>query len=136
MKTTVKKVSLLLLAALIMLLIVSFVAINLHSSVAFAAGEEDVAAVGSVDGNAENSIEIVAEQTKQTKGWAAAAVIGAGAVAGAVMMGLSIMKAIDGIARQPEAEGKIRTTLMLGLVFIETAIIYALIVAILVVFVL
>ncbi len=136
MKTTVKKVSLLLLAALIMLLIVSFVAINLHSSVAFAAGEEDVAAVGSVDGNAENSIEIVAEQTKQTKGWAAAAVIGAGAVVGAIMMGLSIMKAIDGIARQPEAEGKIRTTLMLGLVFIETAIIYALIVAILVVFVL
>ena len=40
------------------------------------------------------------------------------------------------ISRQPEAEGKIRTTLMLGLVFVETAIIYALIVAILIIFVL
>ena len=41
-----------------------------------------------------------------------------------------------GIASQPEAEGKIRTTLMLGLVFIETAIIYALLVVILIIFVL
>ena len=51
-------------------------------------------------------------------------------------MGLAIAKSSEGIARQPEAEGKIRTTLMLGLVFIETAIIYALIIAILIVFVL
>ena len=42
----------------------------------------------------------------------------------------------DGISRQPEAESKIRTTLMLGLVFIETAIIYALLVVILIIFVL
>ncbi len=41
-----------------------------------------------------------------------------------------------GIAGQPEAENKIRTTLMLGLVFIETAIIYALLVVILIIFVL
>ncbi|MCQ2512772.1 MAG: hypothetical protein MJ092_05225 [Lachnospiraceae bacterium] len=51
-------------------------------------------------------------------------------------MAWAITKSIDGIARQPEAEGKIRTALMLGLVFIETAIIYALIVAILIIFVL
>jgi F-type H+-transporting ATPase subunit c len=50
-------------------------------------------------------------------------------------MGLAIAKSAEGISRQPEAEGKIRTTLMLGLVFIETAIIYALIVAILIIFV-
>ena len=35
-----------------------------------------------------------------------------------------------------EAEGKLRTTMMLGLVFVETVVIYALIVAILIVFVL
>ncbi len=62
--------------------------------------------------------------------------IGLAACGGALGMGLAIAKSVDGIARQPEAEGKIRTTLMLGLVFIETAIIYALIVAILVIFVL
>ena len=44
-------------------------------------------------------------------------------------------KSADGISRQPEAEGKIRTNLMLTLVFIETAIIYALLVVILVIFV-
>ena len=58
------------------------------------------------------------------------------AAAGAVGMGLAIAKSAEGISRQPEAEGKIRTSLMLGLVFIETAIIYALIIAILIIFVL
>lgn len=62
--------------------------------------------------------------------------IGLAACGGAIGMGLAVAKSSEGIARQPEAEGKIRTTMMLGLVFIETAIIYALIVAILVIFVL
>ena len=57
------------------------------------------------------------------------------AAAGAVAMGIAIAKSAEGISRQPEAEGSIRTSLMLGLVFIETAIIYALIVAILIIFV-
>ena len=70
------------------------------------------------------------------KAIAAAIAIGLAACGGAVAMGLAIAKSSEGIARQPEAEGKIRTTLMLGLVFIETAIIYALIVAILIIFVL
>ena len=55
---------------------------------------------------------------------------------GAIGMGMAISKSAEGIARQPEAEGKIRTTMMLGLVFLETAIIYALLVVILIIFVL
>ena len=51
-------------------------------------------------------------------------------------MGLSAGKAVEGIARQPEAEGKIRTTMMLGLVFLETVVIYALLTVILIIFVL
>ena len=47
-----------------------------------------------------------------------------------------IAKSVEGISRQPEAESKIRTALMLGLVFVETAIIYALIIAVLIIFVL
>ena len=62
--------------------------------------------------------------------------IGIAAGAGAIGMGLAVAKSAEGIARQPEAEGKIRTTLMLGLVFIETAIIYALLAVILIIFVL
>lgn len=71
-----------------------------------------------------------------SKSNAAALVIAVVAGAGAISMGLVIWKAIESIARQPEAEGKIRTAMMLGLVFVETAIIYALIVAILIIFVL
>jgi len=70
------------------------------------------------------------------KAISAAIVVGIAAAAGAAAMGWAIARSVDGIARQPEAEGKIRTTLMLGLVFVETAIIYALVVAILIIFVL
>lgn len=70
------------------------------------------------------------------KALAAAVCVAVVAAVGAISMGFAIAKAADGISRQPEADGKIRTTLMLGLVFIETAIIYALIVAILIIFVL
>lgn len=80
----------------------------------------------------------VSEEAGSTgdKAMAAALTVGLAAAAGAIGMGWAIAKAADGISRQPEAEGKIRTTLMLGLVFIETAIIYALVIAILIIFVL
>ena len=48
----------------------------------------------------------------------------------------SVGKSSEAMARQPEATSQIRTTMMMGLVFIETVIIYALIVAILIIFVL
>ena len=77
-----------------------------------------------------------ADDATGSKALAAGIAIGLAALGGAIGMGISIGKSTEGISRQPEAEGKIRTTLMLGLVFIETAIIYALVVAILVIFVL
>ncbi len=58
------------------------------------------------------------------------------AAAAAIGMGIAIAKALESIARQPEAEKKISKTLILGLVFLETCVIYALVVAILVIFVL
>ena len=80
--------------------------------------------------------DAAADASISGKGIAAAIVVGLAAAGGAIAMGMAIAKSVDGISRQPEAEGKIRTTLMLGLVFVETAIIYALIVAILIIFVL
>ena len=71
-----------------------------------------------------------------SKAYAAAVCVGVAAAAGAVAMGIAISKSAEGISRQPEAADKIRAGMMLGLVFIETAIIYALIVAILIIFVL
>lgn len=70
------------------------------------------------------------------KAIAAAAIIAIGAGVGAFSMTKAIGKSVESMARQPEASNKIQTAMMLGLVFIETAIIYALIVAILVIFVL
>ena len=71
-----------------------------------------------------------------SKAIAAAIAVGLAAAGGAVGMGIATAKSAEGISRQPEAEGKIRTAFMLGLVFIETATIYALLVVILIIFVL
>ena len=100
----------------------------------FAAGEDAVPA--EVSTAAEAVTEDTDDNTLGDKAWAAAIVVGIAAAAGAVGMGWAIAKSVEGISRQPEAEGKIRTTLMLGLVFVETAIIYALVIAILIIFVL
>lgn len=62
--------------------------------------------------------------------------IGLASMGGSIGMGLVAGKAGEAIGRQPEADGKVRSALMLSLVFIETAIIYALLVTILVIFVL
>ena len=70
------------------------------------------------------------------KAWAAGLAIGLAALGGAIGMGMAIAKAAEGVSRQPEASSKIQTVMMLGLVFVETAIIYALVVSILIIFVL
>ena len=79
---------------------------------------------------------VVSNNTDGFKALAAGLAIGMAALGGTIAMGLAVAKASDSISRQPEAEGKIRSAFMLGLVFIETVVIYALIVAILVIFVL
>lgn len=106
----------------------------------FAATQDAGAAAGAAIA-AETEGEIIADtqatsNTTSGKAMAAAIAIGLAACGGAVAMGMAVSKSAEGISRQPEAEGKIRTTLMLGLVFIETAIIYALLVVILIIFVL
>ncbi|MCR4687438.1 MAG: ATP synthase F0 subunit C [Lachnospiraceae bacterium] len=71
-----------------------------------------------------------------SKAYAAAIAIGLAALGGTIAMGLAVGKATEGVARQPEATSKIQTVMMLGLVFVETVVIYALIIAVLVIFVL
>ena len=95
------------------------------STVVVSAAEEGADTEETVEEDASTS-------TTGNRAIAAGIAIGLAAGAGALGMG---GRAGEGISRQPEADGKIRTTLMLGLVFIETAIIYSLIVAILIIFV-
>ena len=117
------------------------VAVLLFSAIAFSvyAAEENLSdtttAVTQNEQTAENNSE-VQDDTTSSKAWAAALVVGLAAVAGAISMGIAIGKTAESISRQPDAEGKIRSAMMLGLVFIETVVIYALIVAILLIFVL
>ena len=85
---------------------------------------------------AESAAQAQEEGSIGSKAIAAGIAVGLAAAGGAVAMGIATAKSTESIARQPEAEGKVRTTLMLGLVFIETAIIYALLVVILIIFVL
>ena len=93
----------------------------------------------------ETTIDVQAEETSAenaksdstgSKAIAAGIAVGLAAALGALAMGIAIGKSNEAIARQPEATSQIRSGMMLGLVFIETAIIYALIVAILIIFVL
>ena len=102
-------------------------------------GEEetaDTAVAISDEGTVDAAVEEDAGSSTSSKALSAAICLAAVGAFGAIAMGLAISKSADGISRQPEAEGKIRTTLMLGLVFIETLVIYALVLAILIIFVL
>ena len=89
------------------------------------------------DGNGSTTQAAVQQDnTIGLKAVAAGLAVGIAAAGGGIGMGTAVGKATEGLSRQPEAEGKIRTMMMLGLVFIETAIIYALLVVILIIFVL
>lgn len=97
--------------------------------------DEDVMVALSQDETEDQNAAAEADATG-SKAMAAGIAIGLAALGGAIGMGIAISKSAEGIARQPEASGNIRSTMMLGLVFIETVIIYALIVAVLLIFVL
>ena len=124
MKQTVKM--LICLAAAVMIFVMSAIP-------ALADEGEDGMLIATNESESAESAEAKVTSTKAISAGVAIAVV---AAVGALSMALSISKSAEAIARQPEAAGQVRTSLMLGLVFIETAIIYALIVAILIVFVL
>lgn len=133
-----KRVSLILCAVALL----TVIAVPSVKFVAYATNNEQAEAVT----YAENEVVIPAEtetsatenrdNSKGSKAIAAGICVGLAAALGALAMGIAIAKSNEAIARQPEATSQIKSGLMLGLVFIETAIIYALIVAILVIFVL
>lgn len=66
---------------------------------------------------------------------AAGLAIGLSAIGPGIGQGNAASAAAEGIARQPEAEGKIRGTLILSLAFMETLTIYGLVVALVLLFV-
>lgn len=137
MKSNFKKITAMLMTMMIVLVLaVPVLALNSASD---ALNETEVQVTADENATALDDAtmeEATEDSAVGDKAMAAAIAVGLAAAAGAIGMGWAIAKSAEGISRQPEAEGKIRTTLMLGLVFIETAIIYALVIAILIIFVL
>jgi F-type H+-transporting ATPase subunit c len=65
---------------------------------------------------------------------AAALGLGLAALGGGLGQGNAVGKAVEGIARQPEAAGPIQTAMIIGISFIESLTIYALVVALILLF--
>jgi len=63
---------------------------------------------------------------------AAALAIGLGSLGPALGIGMIMGKAMESLGRNPEAEGAIRTNMILGVAFAEAIAIYALVVAIMI----
>ena len=64
-----------------------------------------------------------------TDGMAVALAIGVGAIGPALAIGMIGSRAMEALGRNPEAEGAIRTTMILAAAFAEAIAVYALIVA-------
>ncbi len=60
---------------------------------------------------------------------AAGLAIGAAAIGGALGQGKAAAAALEGIARNPQASGKLFTPMIIGLALIESLVIYALVIA-------
>lgn len=93
------------------------IAISLTASVAFAA-----------------DLGAAAASVIQYTVLAAGLAIGLGAIGSGIGMGTAIGGACEGTSRNPEAGGRILTTMIIGLAMIESLTIYALVVALILLF--
>ena len=62
--------------------------------------------------------------------------MGAGAIGPGIGEGNAVGKALEGMARQPEAAGTLRSTMIMGCAIAETTGIYSLVIALLIMFLL
>jgi F-type H+-transporting ATPase subunit c len=57
-----------------------------------------------------------------------------GALTPAIVEGRAVLKALDGMTRQPEAAGDLRTTLLISMALLESTAIYVLLVILVLIF--
>ena len=130
------------LATAIALLIVSGINAQTES-----AGADEITTDAVVMTAADDTADGAADTEEQTssesgdgalfgKAIGASLAVGLAAACAAIGMSLAISKTNEATARQPEMRDKFSSNMMLGFVFIETVVIYALVVGILVIFVL
>ncbi|RMF95895.1 MAG: ATP synthase F0 subunit C [Candidatus Schekmanbacteria bacterium] len=84
---------------------------------------------------AEEAAEGAVSGVNFTYVWVACAFgIAIAAFGGALGQGRSVSSAMEGIARNPNASGKIQTAMIIGLALIESLVIYALVVVLILLF--
>jgi len=74
--------------------------------------------------------EALPQDAKKIIGLACGLAIAIAALGGALGQGLAISKGLEGIARNPEAQPKIFIPMIVGLALIESLVIYALVISI------
>lgn len=80
-------------------------------------------------------MEFLAEAIKVVgKALGAGLCMGIGAIGPAVGEGNAVSKALEGMARQPEAAGTLRSTMIMGCAITETTGIYSLLIAFMILF--
>jgi len=77
-------------------------------------------------------VELTAESFKLL---AAGLAMGLGAIGPGIGIGLLAMGALQAIGRNPEAQGQIQTNMFIGIAFAEAVAIYALVIALILLFV-
>lgn len=114
---------------ILLMMATSFIILGI-SAVAFAQPEAAVGA-GAVQAAANTAVEVARAGATGWIGLAAGLGIGLAAFGGALGQGRAAATALDGIARNPGASDKLLTPMILGLALIESLVIYALIISIL-----
>jgi len=61
--------------------------------------------------------------------------IGLAALGTGIGMGILVGKTVESMARQPEMSGELRTTMFIGVAFVEALALYALVISLLLIFV-
>jgi F-type H+-transporting ATPase subunit c len=79
-------------------------------------------------------VEAAMINAEATKNIAMAVAASLGVLGPAIGIGMLVSRALEGIARNPEAAGKIQSSMILGIAFVEALGIFALVVAFLIKF--
>lgn len=79
-------------------------------------------------------VEVATINAEATKNLAMAIAAAVGVLGPAIGIGMLVSRALEGIARNPEAAGKIQSSMILGIAFVEALGIFALVVAFLIKF--
>jgi F-type H+-transporting ATPase subunit c len=94
------------------------------------------AGMAAAEGTAAAAKTATADSTWFFAACALAGAIGLGlaALGCGLAQGIAVSKAVEGVARQPEASGTIQTLMIIGVSFIESLTIYSLVVALILLF--